>query len=72
MADINFRAAPQIADKGKYLGKCNRTACPKRPANWYNPNMQSYYCSSCGLILNRENQHMPYWKLCFEVHSEIK
>lgn len=59
------------ADKGKYLGACNRAACLARPADWWNPNMRKYYCQPCGLSLNLNNYQMEYWKLCYKVHSEV-
>jgi hypothetical protein len=60
--------------KGTYMGLCRPTACPRSPATWYNPNMandirgpeHAYYCAPCGIILNRENKHHEFWKLCYE------
>jgi hypothetical protein len=66
-----------IQDKGKkgtYMGVCRRTACTRQPADWFNPNMandlkgpnHAYYCQHCALLMNRENGHMQYWKLCYQ------
>jgi hypothetical protein len=41
-----------VADKGVYLGKCNRTACPTRPATWWNRVMRAFYCRKCAREIN--------------------
>lgn len=45
--------AKQPADKGKLLGKCNRTACWNRPASWYSRVMDAFYCFKCAHDINR-------------------
>jgi hypothetical protein len=42
-------------DKGQWAGACNRSACLKRPATWYNAGSLAYYCRECGPMLNRAN-----------------
>ncbi len=41
--------------KGTFNGPCNRTACQKPGATWWNISTRAYYCPSCAHILNREN-----------------
>ena len=38
--------------KGKYQGNCNRTACQRPGAIWYNHSTRKYYCISCAHELN--------------------
>jgi hypothetical protein len=42
-----------VADKGVYLGKCNRTACPTRPATWWNRGTLAFYCPPCAVEINK-------------------
>jgi hypothetical protein len=45
-ADSNARA------KGRYDGKCNRTACLTRGARWFSSVEKAYYCKPCALEIN--------------------
>lgn len=62
------RVLPQ--DKGEYMGSCNRSACLKPKADWYNWGSQKYYCASCAHWLNcdevnaRDAQQMYGHTLC--------
>lgn len=38
--------------KGEFGGRCNRTACQKQGATWYNRVMQRYYCHQCAFEIN--------------------
>lgn len=40
------------ADKGEFLGSCNRSACLRPGANWYNHSTRKYYCRNCAHELN--------------------
>lgn len=53
------------AGKGAWQGLCNRTACQKPPAQWWNPHTRAYYCESCARMLNDvfERDHIA---LCTE------
>jgi len=46
---INFPA-----DKGEFEGHCNRSACLKPGANWYNHGSRKYYCRACAEWLNTD------------------
>lgn len=39
-------------DKGVYGGVCNRSACPSRPAYYFNFGSGRYYCKRCALTIN--------------------
>jgi hypothetical protein len=39
-------------DKGEYLGSCNRSACLRSGAHWYNHGSLAYYCANCAMDLN--------------------
>lgn len=49
--------------KGKYNGNCNRTACQKPGATWFNLNTSAFYCASCGMDINRacERDHIDLY-----------
>ena len=38
--------------KGKRGGNCNRTACQRSNAWWYNKTMRAYYCGDCAGAIN--------------------
>lgn len=41
-------------DKGEYLGSCNRSACLRPSAIWYNHSTRKYYCRECAHLLNHD------------------
>lgn len=41
--------------KGAKGGNCNREACQKPGATWFNKIMNAYYCPACGMDLNEQN-----------------
>ncbi len=41
--------------KGLLNGNCNRTACQKPGATWYNKSTRAYYCEECAHEINRAN-----------------
>ncbi len=55
-----FRDGPPIPpnkpDKGDKNGSCNRTACQRPGANWFNHSTRRYYCQSCAFMLNDCNR----------------
>lgn len=60
-------------DKGKYKGACNRSACLRYPATWYNRGSYAFYCASCGRMLNDSNNAQEFCKdepLCKPIQSE--
>lgn len=48
------------ADKGKRAGSCNRTACQKPGAYWWNRGSYSWYCTTCAHMLNTANRSDPF------------
>jgi hypothetical protein len=40
------------ADKGKKAGSCNRRACQKPGAVFYNRGSYAYYCGDCARLIN--------------------
>lgn len=65
MSSMIKKAAQQLSEdestpdpelKGKYGGNCNRTACQKPGAVWYNHSTREHYCSSCASTLNEVNR----------------
>ena len=43
--------------KGIQHGNCNRTACQKPGATWFNHSTKKYYCTECAHIINEYNYH---------------
>jgi len=43
-------------DKGLKGGKCNRTACPNRPAECFSHVENAYYCVPC---TRKINEYLP-------------
>jgi hypothetical protein len=52
------------ADKGKKAGSCNRTACQRPGAVWWNRGSYAFYCGDCAHMLNRANRDFPDGDLC--------
>lgn len=61
--------------KGHWNGDCNRTACNKSPASYYNHSTQKYYCKECALMINEHNRadaHRLYGHdLCLHVNKPV-
>ncbi len=47
--------AKNMSMKGKFDGLCNRSACLRPGAKWYNRGSYAFYCEDCAHMLNREN-----------------
>lgn len=41
-------------DKGLFGGSCNRSACQRPGAEWYNHGTRKYYCEPCAYWLNND------------------
>ena len=54
---------PIQPDKGKQHGACNRTACQKHGAAWYNISTDAWYCQPCAEAINQANR--IHGTLCF-------
>ena len=66
---------PDPALKGKHGGNCNREACQKPGATWYNQSTLAYYCGECAHAINSHcppSQVMKYigieGELCIPPH----
>lgn len=53
-------------DKGEYLGHCNRAACLKPGANFYNHSTGKYYCAACAHWLNTDKVNKIYAMLWYK------
>jgi hypothetical protein len=64
------------ADKGVFQRNCNRTACQRPGATWYNTSTRAYYCPACGNMLSNENAiDALVWSghdLCIPVDAEVE
>jgi len=47
---------PDPSLKGKRGGNCNREACQRPGATWFNKTMNAYYCPSCAERINEVPQ----------------
>lgn len=43
------------SDKGLLGGSCNRVACQKPGAIYFNRSTRAHYCRSCATLINRAN-----------------
>jgi hypothetical protein len=49
-------AAPALKlDKGLFGGSCNRRACQRPGATWFNHSTRAHYCEDCAQAINRAN-----------------
>lgn len=65
------------SDKGEFGGSCNRFACQKPHAVWYNHSTRMYYCTMCARMINEANrtdaQRMFGHELCtYELYDRDK
>ena len=54
--ELSEDETPDPALKGVYERNCNRTACQKPGAVWYNHSTREHYCPSCASTLNEVNR----------------
>ena len=47
---------PLEPDKGEFQGSCNRRACQKPGADYYNKYTYKYYCKPCAFRINSCNR----------------
>jgi hypothetical protein len=59
---VDFMALESALKKGEYLGLCNRQACLRPGANWYNKITRAHYCSGCAELIN---------DVCRDNHTEL-
>lgn len=56
-----------LTTKGDYLGLCNRSACLRPKADWYNTGSRAYYCESCAGMINMDGcRRYGHPDLCFK------
>lgn len=62
--------APINADlttKGDFEGLCNRSACLRPGANWWNVGSLAYYCKDCASMINLDGcRRFGHPDICFE------
>jgi hypothetical protein len=46
---------PHKSDKGLKNGSCNREACQRPGATWFNRGTDRFYCEDCARLINRAN-----------------
>lgn len=71
--DVNPNRYPKHADvrKGQvFNGECNRTACDRYGARYWNMGTYGLYCLPCSLAINRVNLQIS--PLCIEVKEKPK
>lgn len=51
------------ADKGLEGGACNRSACLRRPAVWYNHGSYAWYCADCRKLIEFDAFNRRDWDL---------
>lgn len=59
-------------DKGQLYGACNRTACQKPDANWFNTSTRAYYCQSCAIDITRYAKEYDGFNICFFTTGDIE
>ena len=52
-----IRTEEELKTKGKYGGLCNRSACLRHEAYWWNRGSRAYYCEDCAHLINKEFRH---------------
>jgi len=56
---------PIKPDKGKLRGSCNRTACQRPGAAWFNTSTRAYYCQPCALDITGFTKRVDGFHICF-------
>lgn len=72
MTDSHPSRYPVHADPAKgqvYGGECNRTACTRRGATWWNMGTFGFYCSEDAYHINRAGS-LNKTPLCVEVKAK--
>lgn len=52
-----YKLEPLTPQKGLKGGNCNRTACQKPGAQFFNHSTKKYYCQTCAMLINRANHN---------------
>jgi hypothetical protein len=70
MEGITFTQYPKTpVNKGIFGKNCNREACQKSGATWWNTSTRLWYCTECAYLINEANlddciMHNEYPFLC--------
>ncbi len=51
------RTLAEMQTKGRFGGLCNRSACLRHEAYWWNRGSRAYYCQDCAHLINSEFRH---------------
>lgn len=62
MLNLKNHPKPLKADKGQEGGSCNRTACQKPKAKYYNSATKKFYCKQCMVLIHRANPELKLFK----------
>lgn len=49
-----YSKSDKPVNKGFFMGSCNRSACLRPNARWYNHGSLAYYCEACAMDLNHD------------------
>jgi hypothetical protein len=60
------------SDKGKLRGSCNRTACQRPGATWFNTSTRAYYCQPCALDITDFTKRVDGFHICFPTSGDAK
>jgi hypothetical protein len=67
----NALMTDDFTTKGDYLGLCNRSACLRPKADWYNVGSLAYYCEECARMINMDGcRRYGHPDLCFKGRKE--
>ena len=70
-----YLSEAKLLTKGEFEGLCNRTACQKPGAIYYNHSTKKYYCPTCADMLNKYNKadamRLYGHDLCTKVKKEV-
>jgi hypothetical protein len=65
LGQVPYRHQPNKPDKGKMNGSCNRTACQRPGANWFNTSTRVYYCEPCARGITDFAKQRDGFHICF-------
>ncbi len=57
---VSPTSKPDKSDKGLKGGSCNRQACQRPGANYFNHSTRAYYCKTCADWLNTDKFNREY------------
>jgi hypothetical protein len=51
--------------KGQLNGLCNRTACQRPGATWFNTSTRAYYCEDCARDITGFTKRVDGFHICY-------